>query len=67
MQWEFDCRKRKMSRRNDLRLKLYVLLSGKGHTVGALLYRGIRLVGTHADLVERAVVLPIAVVLTLRN
>jgi len=38
------------------------LLLTEGHTVGALVYRGIGLVGTHKDPIQRAVVLAFAVV-----
>ena len=37
------------------------LLSAEGHAIGALLHGGIALVGAHQDLVQRAVVLALAV------
>ena len=43
------------------------LLSVKGHAVGALLCGWIGLVGADADLIERAVVLAVAVILALAD
>ena len=43
------------------------LLLAEGHTVGALVDRGIAFVGTHQDPVKRAVVLTVAVVCALLN
>ena len=38
------------------------LLLSEGHTVGALIHRGAGLVGAHQNLVQRAVILVLAVV-----
>ena len=43
------------------------LLAGKGHAIGALLYRGIGFMSADFDLIERAVVLQITVVGTLSH
>ena len=46
----------------ETRQKKTLLLLSEGHTVGALIHRGAGLVGAHQNLVQRAVVLVLAVV-----
>ena len=43
------------------------LLLTEGHAVGALLLSGVRLMGTHQDAIQRAVVCLVAVMCTLGN
>ena len=49
------------------RQKGMLLLLAEGHTVGALIHRGAGLVGAHQNLVQRAVVLVLAVVCAVLN
>ena len=46
----------------ETRQKRMLLLLAEGHTVGALIHRGAGLMGAHQNLVQRAVVLVLAVV-----
>ena len=51
----------------ETRQKKTLLLLSEGHTVGALIHRGAGLVGAHQNLVQRAVVLVLAVVCAILN
>ena len=51
----------------ETRQKKTLLLLSEGHTVGALIHRGAGLVGAHQNLVQRAVVLVLAVVCAVLN